>query len=782
MTGQYFLGVDGGQSSTTAVIGDESGRVLGMGRGGPVGPSNFLDPIKASLRAACSQAGLDPAAVRFASACLGLSGGPADKQAILGQILASDRILVTDDARIALSGALAGEPGIVTIAGTGSIAFGRNAQGSTARAGGWGYLFGDEGGGFWIVREAIRAALRWEEGWGSPTALRGMLLDATGARNMNDLMHRCYTPEFPRSRVASLALLVNYAVENGDPLAREILRAAASELALLVRAVRGTAVSSSGIAPLRLRGRSFPQPDPASSLSRRFGTRSRPGTGPSGSRSGRRSPVGGLSSGECNSLRNPSAVSSTPTRVSFPQLRLRTYDKPLRGRTLAMARDWQNRKNTHEDGPPLPPLLESVGSDIAVRAHCLRVATWSSELAGAIGLSESDRKLVEQAAISHHMPELLVDEGAHARLLAEMRLEAAGERPLVAPEVRNVLETLWGRRPISDPTMGKIVAVLEISDDFDQYFESQPLFDDSDAPDEYAKSSVTAMMSYLQVTSRADITRIIDRLPVFPRAAREVVRQVANPDVGPRELEAVCSLDPLLAGRLIQIANSAFYSPRLPIGTIFHAVSFIGIETTRRVLLAAALRGHFASPESHRIWNHSLDVAQTAEMLALHCSGQSGPSASVPGGFDSRYRPASLLHYAGPVQGAIPSSDRWRLSRRGSGDVPVGPLPWRSGRRNPGAMEFPGGDRRSGALASSARALASRSGFAALSGGIHHRLTRRPSFLCPLEHRLPSGGNHHDRSYRTAAPGRGRPGKLAVRGVDADPKHFNSKAKADASL
>ena len=153
-------------------------------------------------------------------------------------MLASDRMLVTDDATIALDGALAGEPGIVVIAGTGSIAFGRNAQGRTARAGGWGYLFGDEGGGFWIVREAMRAALRWEEGWGSPTALRAMFLDATGTRNMNDLMHRCYTPEFPRQRVAGLALRVNYAAEKGDPTAREILAEAARELARLVHAVR----------------------------------------------------------------------------------------------------------------------------------------------------------------------------------------------------------------------------------------------------------------------------------------------------------------------------------------------------------------------------------------------------------------------------------------------------------------------------------------------------------------------------------------------------------------
>ena len=228
------------------MIGDENGRVLGIGRGGPCNHvssqearARFVTAIRAALRAACAEAGLESGPVRFASACLGFSGGPADKQAILGEILETDRMLVTDDATIALSGALAGQSGIVIIAGTGSIAFGRNAQGRTARAGGWGYLFGDEGGGFWMVREALRAALGWEEGWGSPTALRGILLNSTGARNINDLMHRCYTPEFPRPRVASLSVLVNHAAENGDPTALKILGEAARELAVLARAVRG---------------------------------------------------------------------------------------------------------------------------------------------------------------------------------------------------------------------------------------------------------------------------------------------------------------------------------------------------------------------------------------------------------------------------------------------------------------------------------------------------------------------------------------------------------------
>lgn len=240
-----FLGVDGGQSSTTALIGDENGRVLGAGRAGPCnhvagaeGRAKFVSAIQSSLHGACAQAGLDATRVRFAGACLGLSGGTADKAALLAEMLASDKTLVTDDAVIALAGATAGKPGIVVIAGTGSIAFGRNSLGVSARAGGWGYLFGDEGGAFWIATQALRAALRLEEGWGLPTSLRARLLDATGTRSINDLMHRCYTPEFPRPRVAEFAVLVNQAAESGDPAALKILEHAARELTLLAVAVR----------------------------------------------------------------------------------------------------------------------------------------------------------------------------------------------------------------------------------------------------------------------------------------------------------------------------------------------------------------------------------------------------------------------------------------------------------------------------------------------------------------------------------------------------------------
>ena len=242
---KLFLGVDGGQSGTTAIIGDESGRILGTGEAGPCnhaaageGRAQLERAITGSVGAACAQAGLDAAAVRFEAACFGMSGGPDDKREILAAALRVERLVVTDDAVIALAGAIGTGQGIITIAGTGSIAFGRNPAGRTARAGGWGYIFGDEGGGFDIARQAARAVLRLEEGWGPPTVLRETLLGATDSENANQMLHRFYTGEWPRSRVATLARLVDGAAVEKDAVARAILRGAAQQLAMLAGAVR----------------------------------------------------------------------------------------------------------------------------------------------------------------------------------------------------------------------------------------------------------------------------------------------------------------------------------------------------------------------------------------------------------------------------------------------------------------------------------------------------------------------------------------------------------------
>jgi N-acetylglucosamine kinase len=169
---------------------------------------------------------------------MGFSGGAEDKDALARKLVAAEQYFITHDAWIALSGATGGGPGIVTIAGTGSIAFGRNADRRTARIGGWGYAFGDEGSAFDLARQAIRAALRQEEGWGPPTVLRAALMEATGARDMNDLIHRFYSGDVKRARIAALAEVVEAAAEAGDTIAQELLGGAAQALAVITSAVR----------------------------------------------------------------------------------------------------------------------------------------------------------------------------------------------------------------------------------------------------------------------------------------------------------------------------------------------------------------------------------------------------------------------------------------------------------------------------------------------------------------------------------------------------------------
>ena len=241
----FFLGVDGGQSNTTALIGDAHGNIVGWGNAGPCNhihaaeaQAKFLAVMRECLSQAWMRAGIEGPVLHFKAACMGMSGGPDDKAALLRELVAAEHTVLTHDAMIALAGATSGEPGIIVIAGTGSMAFGQNARGETARAGGWGYIFGDEGGGFDIARQAVRAVLREHEGWGGRTALTPALLEASACRDANEMLHLFYTASWTRWRVADLARTVSRVAEEGDPIAVRVVQQAAQELALLAGSVR----------------------------------------------------------------------------------------------------------------------------------------------------------------------------------------------------------------------------------------------------------------------------------------------------------------------------------------------------------------------------------------------------------------------------------------------------------------------------------------------------------------------------------------------------------------
>jgi N-acetylglucosamine kinase-like BadF-type ATPase len=147
------------------------------------------------------------------------------------------RVIVVNDALIALAAGSRGEPGIVIIAGTGSIAYGRNARGATARAGGWGHMIGDEGSGYWIGREALAAVMRASDGRGPSTELTGEVLRHFDVTDLSRLPRIVYDREQPRMSVAALGPTVQQASDRGDAVATRILERATEELALAARSV-----------------------------------------------------------------------------------------------------------------------------------------------------------------------------------------------------------------------------------------------------------------------------------------------------------------------------------------------------------------------------------------------------------------------------------------------------------------------------------------------------------------------------------------------------------------
>jgi glucosamine kinase len=162
----YYLGIDGGGTKTTCAVGDES-RLLAIATAGAsnivrVGESQARQSLQQSVRQACAAAGITPAQVSHT--CVGGSGAARPELAeivrrCLAEVLPTP-IDVVGDMQIALEAAFDTGPGVVVIAGTGSIAYGRDKEGATARAGGWGFAIGDEGSAHWIGRAAVGAVLR----------------------------------------------------------------------------------------------------------------------------------------------------------------------------------------------------------------------------------------------------------------------------------------------------------------------------------------------------------------------------------------------------------------------------------------------------------------------------------------------------------------------------------------------------------------------------------------------------------------------------------------------
>ena len=252
-----YLGIDGGGSKTLAVLVDALGRERGRGAAGSsnqevVGLEQAVTAIHHAAERAAQAA---RATLPVTCAWLGLAGvdHEGDRERLAPHVSSlAGTVRITNDAELALS-ALPHQVGVALIAGTGSIALGRDARGRVARVGGWGHIFGDEGSGYAIGRAGLQAAARAADGRGPATALLERILAAWKLDAPELLLARVYQA-FDKTAIAALAPLVLALAAEGDALAQSIEVYAAEELALAVTTVARALDFPPGPLPLAAAG------------------------------------------------------------------------------------------------------------------------------------------------------------------------------------------------------------------------------------------------------------------------------------------------------------------------------------------------------------------------------------------------------------------------------------------------------------------------------------------------------------------------------------------------
>jgi glucosamine kinase len=255
------IGIDGGGTKTRAMVADEHGGMIGdvVGPGSAVRPGQadvsagiIADVVRDAL-ASCEMTHVVPRVL-----CVGVAGVGRDAerqdlwQALMEREVAEE-IVIHSDFSVALDDAFGDGPGVLLISGTGSVAFGRGPTGLTARCGGWGPVFGDEGGGAWIGRRALSVVAAASDGREPETALTGAILTAAQVNEVSELIS--WAAQGTPGTLASLAPVVMSVADAGDLRANAIVSLAVEELSLHVRALaRSLFVDERAAVPVALSG------------------------------------------------------------------------------------------------------------------------------------------------------------------------------------------------------------------------------------------------------------------------------------------------------------------------------------------------------------------------------------------------------------------------------------------------------------------------------------------------------------------------------------------------
>lgn len=259
-------------------------------------------------------------------------------------------------------------------------------------------------------------------------------------------------------------------------------------------------------------------------------------------------------------------------------------------------------------------------------AHSRRVAALALEMANRLRLPQADCDALAQAALLHHYPPEILDTPSFRRLLADLRVGfPSGTASLFSLSPAHVALESLGRRRGGPPS--PLARIIETASFFADRFEFQPyelmtfnqIVDELDwmARDGFLDPSMVAVLGGLPQIRVEELVEQVHRLPVFPAVILRALELTAEEDSSLSQIEKIVSADQVLAGRVLQAANSSLYNPERRIGSIPQAISYIGLDACRKVLMAALMQPLFGSAALRDLWKHSLAMAELTERVAL---------------------------------------------------------------------------------------------------------------------------------------------------------------------
>src|SRR5579872_4768891 len=271
-----------------------------------------------------------------------------------------------------------------------------------------------------------------------------------------------------------------------------------------------------------------------------------------------------------------------------------------------------------------------------VQAHCQRVAALAGEIAGVLGLAAEPRLLLEQAALVHHVTLETFKTTALDRLVTDVcggdwcvTGSKAGCRESfgLLGQAADLVRAMRHRgRSEADAQTALLAGILEAANLFDERLQLLPYEDitaeqirrdlASLAREGYWPPAVASAFERLWLVRDNDIREAVQQLPVFPSVVFKALALSADSNANLAQLEKLLASEQVLAGQLIRAANVGLNGARQPVASIPQAAAFLGLEMSRKVIAAAALKPLVASAELRTLWRHSLETAERMESLA----------------------------------------------------------------------------------------------------------------------------------------------------------------------